>query len=135
MTLPIQAESAVKIKKVLKLVSKLNLDKQYFFQVRASLFSTCFWADALGYEEILLVGIDLNSPDYFYENESKWLDTVIPNPFFDTKQDYELHPTNDESAGFSLVEAMRLLDSHIKADIKIQNPDSLLAQHFKVVNE
>ena len=134
MTFPIQVTAKKRIKLFLKLISGLGLAKSYFFQVRASLFSTCYWGDALGYDEILLIGIDLNSPEYFYEKPSKWLDQPIPNPLFHVKESFDVHPTNDDSLGVRVEDGLTLLAGHIEAKIKVQSQNSLLAKYFPVKN-
>lgn len=132
MTFPIHLKSAKKIKQFIKLISAFGLAKKYFFQSRASLFATCYWADALGYEEILLIGIDLNSPQYFYEEKNHWLTQTIPNPFSEEElQDVKAHPTNDSATGLKVETALALLKESMQAEVFINNPNSALASVFK----
>jgi len=132
MTFAMHMQTSVSLKSMLKFLSRLGLAKKAFFQTRASLFSTCYWADALGYEEILLVGIDLNTSKYFYEEDSKWINVHIPNPYPDEEISKDVHPTNDGTRGLKLEDAMLVLKEHISANILIQNPTSALAKSFDV---
>lgn len=131
MTFPIQLRSPKKLALMLKIIDFFGLASKYFFQARASLFSTCYWADSLGYEEILLVGIDLNTSKYFYEEESKWVNTNIPNPYPDDILEKDVHPTNDEDLGIKLEDAMAVLKNRISATVYVNNPDSALAGIFE----
>ncbi len=132
MTFPIHVRSLSKLKTLIKLIQKLGLSRKYFFQARASLFSTCFWADAVGYEEILLIGIDLNTSKYFYEDEdNQWGIVNIPNPFPDEVLTKDIHPTNDEDKGLKLEDAMKTLKGCISAKICVANPESALAGIFE----
>lgn len=133
MTFPIHILSIKKLSFLIGFFKRAGLSKKYFFQSRASLFSTCLWADSVGYEEILLVGIDLNTAKYFYEEENKWFDFRIPNPFPDVKtMSKDVHPTNDEDLGLKVEDAMRVLGSKVKARIFVSNPHSALASIFQV---
>lgn len=136
MTFPIHVQSTRKLNRMLKLINRMGLASWYFFQARASLFSTCYWADALGYEEILLIGIDLNTLRYFYEEENKWVKEAIPNPFPDENIEKEdVHPTNDEERGIKLEDAMSVLKDNISAKVFVSNPDSALASIFEHKSE
>ena len=132
MTFAIHMQTQDGLRRILKLLSWLGLAKKAFFQARASLFSTCYWADALGYEEILLVGIDLNTSLYFYEEDSKWLDVNIPNPYPDDEISSDVHPTNDGTKGLRLEDAMYVLKEHVSAQILVQNSRSSLAKYFDI---
>ena len=131
MTFPIQLRSPNKLAVMLKIIDFFGLASKYFFQARASLFATCYWADALGYDEILLVGIDLNTSKYFYEKDSKWVSTDIPNPYPDDVLEKDIHPTNDEELGIRLEDAMSVLKESISAKIYVNNPQSALAKIFE----
>lgn len=132
MTFPIHLKSAKKIKQFIHLIRRFGLAKKYFFQSRASLFAACYWADALGYEEILLIGIDLNSPKYFYEEENHWLSHIIPNPYpEEILSVVTAHPTNDSSKGLKVETALALLKESMQAEVFINNPNSALASVFK----
>lgn len=134
MTFAIHMQTISGLKRMLRILTAFGLAKKAFFQTRASLFSTCYWADALGYEEILLIGIDLNTSKYFYEEDSKWIKTHIPNPYPDDEISEDVHPTNDGTMGLKLEDAMQVLSEHIDAKILIQNPESALAKNFDVFN-
>lgn len=131
MTFPIHLRSTKKLAQMLGILDFFKLAAKYFFQARASLFSACYWADALGYEEILLVGIDLNSSKYFYEANSKWIPFQIPNPFVEEELVTDVHPTNDEAMGIKLEDAMSVLKERMSAKVYLSNPDSALSSIFK----
>ena len=130
-TFPIHISSVDRLFRMLKLVDFFKLSAKYFFQVRASLFSVCYWADALGYKEILLVGIDLNSSKYFYEGPNPWLVEQVPNPFSEDEQAVDAHPTSENTDGIKLHTAMEVLNEHISAKVYINNPRSALADIFE----
>ncbi|UAA39147.1 hypothetical protein KIH87_01920 [Paraneptunicella aestuarii] len=134
-TFPIHLRSTRKLAQLLDILDFFKLTSRYFFQPRASLFSICHWADAMGYEEILLVGIDLNSSKYFYEENSKWLTVKIPNPFSDEELSSGVHPVNDEKIGIKLTDAMLVLSKRLKAKVYLTNPESALASMFECKNE
>jgi|GEM_PF-5715412 len=124
--------SSAKIKKILSWISKFKMESKYFFQFRGSLFSICYWANAVDYEEILLVGIDLSSSEYFYEVQNKWLNCVIPTPYSGTLKAHQPHPTNDDSEWVKIEDAMAILKSQVKARIVVENKSSVLAKFFDV---
>ena len=130
-TFPIHVKAIKKLRGVLDVIDFFNLASKYFFQVRSSLFSACYWADALGYEEILLVGIDLNSSEYFYERESKWLSVQIPNPFYAEQLSPGRLVVQDNLKGVKLTEAMSVLNERLQSKVYLTNPDSALAPLFQ----
>jgi len=135
LTLALHLRSLSKLKWVLRFLRWTGLRKHFFFQSRASLFSTCFWADSVGYEEVVLAGIDLNTARYFYEEPSPWVDVKIPNPYpGETFSENSVHPTNDESRGLKVEDAMGVLKAECDARISIVNPKSALSRLFPVYN-
>lgn len=131
-TFPIHVQSEKKLAYMIRFFKKTGLSRKYFFQSRGSLFSSVFWGDSIGYKEILLVGIDLNTVEYFYEDKNKWFDFSIPNPFYDKNiVNKGVHPTNDEDLGMKIEDAMRVLKENIEAKVFVTNPNSALAPDFE----
>lgn len=135
LTLALHLRSFGKLRWVLRFLRWSGLRKHFFFQSRASLFSTCFWADSVGYEQVVLAGIDLNTARYFYEEPSPWIDVKIPNPYpAETFSEDSVHPTNDESRGLKVEDAMGILQEECRVRIFILNPKSALSALFPVYN-
>jgi hypothetical protein len=134
-TLALHLRSLGKLRRVVRFLRWSGLSKHFFFQSRASLFSTCLWADSVGYEQVVLAGIDLNTARYFYEEPSPWVDTEIPNPYpGETFTEQAVHPTNDERRGLKVEDAMSVLQAECDARIFILNPKSALSRLFPVYN-
>lgn len=134
MTFAIHLCNPKKLERFIRWVCRLGLQKHFFFQSRASIFSICLWGAGVGYSEILLVGVDLKDTAYFYEFDSPWVSRRIPNPFADDELiRNEMHPTNNGSSSLSLVDAMLTLKSFNAARISVESPESLLASIFPVM--
>lgn len=132
MTFPIHLRAPKKLNQLLDILDITRLSSRYFFQIRASLFSSCYWADKIGYDEILLVGVDLNSSHYFYEEPNKWIKTLIPNPYEETERKAGTHPTNDPAKGIKMTDALHLLKKRLSAQISITSEHSALSPMFEV---
>lgn len=133
MTFAIHLTDPKKLARLLRWICKLGLEKHFFFQSRASVFSACLWAGGVGYSEILLVGVDLRDAAYFYEFENPWINKVIPNPFSSEELDpHSMHPTAYATQGVGLKEAMKALKTLRPVSISVENANSLLAEIFPV---
>lgn len=112
---------------------KTNLD--VIFKFRATLSMVISFGINLGYDEIILCGIDLNDPRYFYQDKTKY-----PNlPSFTSSKPGKTHESIlKERFMIGIDEVCFLIDSYIlkekRKKIFIQNPKSELKKYFSVYN-
>lgn len=105
--------------------NKKNLNT--IFKFRATLVMAVSFGINLGYKEIILCGIDLNDPRYFYNDKIKY-----PNfDYFRSSRDTPKHDTIMKSALFVKVDkVIQLMDIFLckenKISLFIQNPNSAL---------
>lgn len=106
-------------------ISKKNLDT--IFKFRATLAMAISFGINLRYKEIVLCGIDLNDPRYFYMDKDKY-----PNlEYFRSSKDTPKHTTIMKSTLFLTIDkVITLMDKSLskqnKISLFIQNPDSAL---------
>jgi hypothetical protein len=105
---------------------------------RASLSALVLFAFLAGYEEIVLVGVDLNDPRYFWETNPEILGGAAGPPFSQTGQ---VHRTVDPTATASegavpIDEYLRLLDSSVLrpngVTLSVGSPRSRLSSFLPV---
>lgn len=105
---------------------KTHIDE--VFKFRATLSMAISLSINLGYEEIILCGIDLNDPRYFYQDKNMYPDTPAfrssPNtPKHSTLFKRELYVSIDEVVKYMNLEICK--PKNIK--LFVQNPDSALS--------
>jgi len=105
---------------------------------RASLSALVLFAFLAGYEEIVLVGVDLNDSRYFWETNSDVLRGAAGPP---TDGNSQVHVTVDPTAtawevAVPIPDYLRLLDSSVLrpngVTLSVANPSSLLSSFLPV---
>lgn len=96
------------------------------FEIRASVFRAVTLAGHIGYKNIVLAGVDLNRPGYFYDQRS--VQGFVSNP-------NEIHSTNNPdhcplTVSRALLDAQSLLLNRLSAKILIYSPCSALSKDF-----
>lgn len=110
---------------------KNNVSK--VFKFRATLSMALALCVNLGYKEVILCGIDLNDPSYFYQDKGKYPDT----PFFRSSKDTSKHATILENDLFIPIDkVMQIMTDEIlntkEIKIYVQNPKSALINIFPI---
>lgn len=86
---------------------------KYNFQTKASLSMMIFFGYILGYEEIILCGVDLNNTNYFYEDDVEYYEQ-IGRPVPPNVQEGDIHKTIDESKNdITIDEIITMIDEVI----------------------
>lgn len=134
-------EEFCKAFKLFKALNFLKEDDVYF--VRASVFTALYIGYLLNYKEIIFVGVDLNSVEYFYDDlnviDTK-LHKYIPNKIYVGKNKNIRHSTADSSVNGLTVDfliksfsALALKPKGIKVSVinncSILYPDIPLYEH------
>lgn len=131
--IPLSSPSKRSLRKCLNILDEfLESHPRCVPSYKASLFTACHLAASLGYEEILLVGFDLNNTKYFYEDPS-FKSTPIPS----SGQEGPVHKTAQSTIlSLSIADALSALnESYIKSrgvKLYVTSPNSLLAKHIEV---
>jgi hypothetical protein len=114
-----------------------SCDLKTMIHHRASLSALVLFAFLAGYEEIVLVGVDLNDSRYFWETDDEFLHGAPGPPVYPG----EVHMTVDPAATASEVavpidDYLRLLDSTVLrpngVSLQVANPRSLLSAFLPV---
>lgn len=110
---------------------KNNVSK--VFKFRATLSMALALCVNLGYKEVILCGIDLNDPSYFYQNKGKYPDT----PFFRSSPNTPKHSTlSRKELYISIDEVVKIINVEIckpnNIKLFIQNPNSALSSFLPV---
>jgi hypothetical protein len=100
------------------------------YRKRGSVSYVIHLAIMLGYEDIVLCGIDLNNSKYFFDDK-KYTDSDLPIPRADSPRNPDkTHETNDPDVGNLTVEhAVYHLDELVfnkNRDLYVENTDSAL---------
>ncbi len=103
------------------------------FKFRATVSMAISFGVNLGYKEIILCGIDLSDPRYFFENKEKYPN--LPEFYFTNKS--KIHLTLQKDEVFAPIDiVVKVLKSHVCDQkgirLSVQNPNSALAQHLPV---
>jgi hypothetical protein len=130
---PLSASTKKSLNKALSMLKKFMIKQPGCVpSYKASLFSACYIAMLLNYEEVYLVGFDLNNTKYFYEDPS-----FKGEPVPSTGQQGTLHKTAQRSlSSLSIGEALAVLDKNSLnsqgTKLYVTNPRSMLVDYIEL---
>ena len=118
--------------RLLSLYEKLPISQYCGIQIRGSLFTTVYLARLMKYEEVLLVGFDLNGSDYFFKNSDKeeWKHFSDPYELDAWRPAKGYHFTSDPSTEQPIQDVVGCLASIENFQIYNYSSESLLTETF-----
>lgn len=125
-------KKAKQISLLLNLFQKIPMSKFSTIQVRGSLFTLINLSKLLGYEEVLLVGFDLDGSEYFFRNNEtyKKMDLTDPYTLEDWTPSEGFHFTSDPRNVLTIQQALQFIDTDNTFEIKHFQETGLLASVF-----
>jgi len=100
--------------KFTRFVFRCGLHRMFFIQSRASIFGIAAVGAALGYKEVIFVGVDLSGP-YFFHDAARYPEFVEFTTIDKARRkdrygdERDAHITADPKAGVSVVDSIRIL--------------------------
>ena len=141
-TISILTDSENILSKVLIFINKRKYLNNFLFQKRGSAFSSIFFGIRKNYSNIILVGIDMYSTDYFFElnniyEKYQLINSIKQDNKFDCKTSHPLSLKIDpvsKSSSMSMQDSIKCLNNTFQSNIYVNTKKSLLSKHLKLID-